>query len=361
MTYEIFVESMNGTERLGQLSFESLALTMRFNSPGKYEIKLPVSAMQFDFFKNACRLVILRDNSILFSGPLDKVTRKWEGMKDDLILTGVDDMQFLANRIAVPVPGGPPYTSADCDVRTGPIETLLYDYVKFNAGSGAIAARQIAGLTLGIDQGRGVTAQARARFTPLLPFLRKIAILDNFGFRVRGMKFEVYQPQDKTELVIFAQEMNNLISFKHEVNYPKANYVYVGGGGEGTSRVIVEGGNADSITQFGRIEMFKDQRNTSDTNELQQVITQELLGKGSKIAIEFSANANLDEFGLGDLISVAFDGVVYQDVVQEINIKTDGVTENVIVTSGSVGVSSRPDIYNQVNNLQDSISLLEAR
>jgi hypothetical protein len=161
--------------------------------------------------------------------------------------------------------------------------------------------------------------------------LQNLAVLGGFGIRVVGLQFQVYQPVDKTNEVIYSREMNNLLRFSRNVQKPGGNYVYVGGGGEGTSRVIVEGGNNASISRWGRIEAWKDQRNTSDTGELNQA--------------------------LGDIVSIVFDGVTYTETVRQILIKTDGVSEEITISSGT----NKPEIYQRMDDAEDSLMLMEVR
>jgi hypothetical protein len=355
--YEVFIESTNG-QIVGQLPFESLEMTLRFNDIGRGRLIVPTDFVQFDLFSAPYRLRIRRNGSNLLSGPITNIVRDWDNESDTLTIGIVDDLYLLSTRLIVPVPSGPPYTSADHDVRTGAIETVMHQYVYYHAGAGAKAERWIPGLTQAADQGRGGTVTARGRFIPLLSMLQNLAVLGGFGIRVVGLQFQVYQQVDKTAEVIYSREMNNLVNFSRAVRAPEGNYVYVGGGGEGTSRVIVEGGSNNSIARWGRIEAWKDQRNTSDTNELNQAITQYITEQVSNESqISFTAIASLDQVSLGDIITVAFDGVTYREVVQQIAIKTDGVSEEVTISSGS----DKPAIYQRVDNIEDSLMLLEVR
>jgi hypothetical protein len=356
--YEVFIESMDAQQIVGQLPYETLEITLRFNDIGRGRLTIPASLVQFDLFDNLYRLRIRRNGSNLLSGPVTDITRDWDG-QDDLITIGItDDLYLLETRLIVPVPSGPPYTSADHDVRTGAIETVMHQYVYYHAGAGAKAERRIPGLTQAADQGRGGTVTARGRFTPLLSMLQNLAVLGGFGIRVVGLQFQVYQPVDKTNEVVYSREMNNLLRFSRNVQKPGGNYVYVGGGGEGTSRVIVEGGSNTSITRWGRIEAWRDQRNTSDTGELNQAITRYLIEQNDKEQqIQFSALASLDQVGLGDIVSIVFDGVTYTETVRQILIKTDGVSEEITISSGT----NKPEIYQRMDDAEDSLMLMEVR
>jgi hypothetical protein len=353
--YEVFLEDMTG-QRVGQLPFESLQITLRYNEPGRAKLTLPAAQMTVDVFDTPYRLLVRRNDVNIISGMVTSVQRAWDTNNDQMDISITDDLALLDTRLIVPVPNGPPYTSADHDVRTGAVETVMHAYVNAHAGAGAIASRRIAGLTQAADQARGGTVTARGRFLPLLSMVKKLATLGGLGFRVVGLQFQVYQPSVTS--VTFSAEMNNLLKFVRTVSAPGGNYVYAGGGGEGTSRVIAEAGSLDSIMRWGRREMFLDQRNTSDISELQQAITARLNEQtGKEETIQFEGTASLDQVGLGDIVSVAFGGAVYPITIQQITIRTDGVSEDVIMTSGT----EKPDIYRRMDDAESSIALLEVR
>jgi len=355
MDYEVFLETMSG-ERVGQLPFESLQITLRYNEPGRAKLTFSAAQMTADVFDTAYRLLVRRDGVNLMSGMVTSARHSWDANDDQVDIGITDDMALLGTRLIVPVPGGPPYTSTDHDVRTGAVETVMHAYVNAHAGAGATTARRIDGLTQAADQARGGTLTARARFTPLLSMLQKLASLGGLGFRVVGLQFQVYQPVSPA--ITFSQEMNNLLKFTRTVSAPGGNYIYAGGGGEGTSRIIVEAGNFDSIMRWGRREMFLDQRNTSDISELQQAITARLNEQiGKEETIQFEGTTSLDQVGLGDIVSVEFGGTVYPITIRQITIRTDGVSEDVVMTSGA----DKPDIYRRMDDAEESIALLEVR
>lgn len=356
--YEVFLETTDG-QTIAQIPFEQIDLTLGYNNPGKARLSVLYSYFSsFDLFSTQYQVRIRRDQTPLFSGPISSVTREWDGTTDVLSIDVVDDLYLLSTRLVVPVPSGPPYTAADSDVRTGAIETIMHQYVYYHAGAGATTARRISGLTQATDLGRGATVTARGRFVPLLDLLKGLATLGSFGIRVIDLEFQVYQPTDKSTSVFYSSEMNNLATFSRSVSAPRGNYVYVGGGGEGTSRVIVETGDSASISRWGRIEMWKDQRNTSDTNELLNTATT-LLSEQSQSAdvIQFSAYASLDQVSLGDIVSVVYGGVSYPTTIRQITVSTDGVGEDVKIASGP----DTPAIYQRLETVEQDLTILEVR
>jgi len=356
--YEIFIETQSG-ERVGQLPFSTLDLTLRYNEPSRAKVLVPVSLVAFDFLDSAYRLLVRRDGVTLLSGGIASVMRAWNHNEDTLAIDLLDDLALLGTRLVVPVPSGPPYTSADYDVRTGAIETVMHQYVYYHAGAGAKIERRIGGLTQAADQGRGAVITARGRFISLLSMLHGLATLGGFGIRVSGLQFQVYQPVDKSADVKFSNEMGNLLQFSRTVKMPNGNYVYVGGGGEGTARVIVENGNSGSILRWGRIEAWKDYRSTSNTSELAQIATEYLTEQSvTESRVQFVGVGSLNQVGLGDVVSVAFGGQVYTETIREITVSiSESGGEDVRISSGV----DKPEMFHRLDKLEDNLMILEVR
>ncbi|MEJ5222855.1 MAG: hypothetical protein WHV44_00245 [Anaerolineales bacterium] len=353
--YEILIDDLSGA-RVGQLPFEQLQMTLRFNTPGRAQISLPTSAAPVDFLVGTYRLVIRRNGTNLMSGIVSEARRRWDGGQDTLNLDVEDDLALLAARLIVPVPLGPPYNSASHDVRTGPIETIMHQYVAWHAGANARAERRIPGLTQAADQARGATVTARGRFVPLLGMLQYLADLGGFGFSLAGMQFQIYEPQVSSAR--FSREMNNLINFERGVRQPDVNFVYVGGSGQLENRIIVENWDFDSIQRWGRLEGWRDQRNLSDSAELQNVAARALAERMQAAeTIRWSAETTLDSIGLGQRVTVAFDGAEYTDIVREIRVETDGVSEHVVVASNA----DAPRIFQRLDAVENSLRLLEVQ
>ncbi len=355
LSYEVFLEQ--GTDRVAQLPYTFIDATLLFNQPSRVILQvIPELLESFDLFGAQYRVVLRRNGQSLFSGFLSSVEHSWGPSDESLTLSLLDDLSILSKRIVVPVPAGPPYSTSDYDVRTGAIETVIYNYVKFHAGSSAKTSRQVEGLSCSADLGRGRTITARARFTPLLPLIQYLAELGNFGLRMLDRVFEVYQPADSG--LSFSREMGNLTSFKRIRSLPPHNYVYVGGAGEGSSRVIVEVEDEDSRDFCGRREEWKDTRSTSDSNEMTDQGNAMLASSAREsLRISWEAIATLDEIHLGDLVTLAFKGETYLDLIRSVRVRTDGVSEEVTISSGA----DQLNLSAKLDRMEGNLRMLEVR
>ncbi|WP_209121504.1 siphovirus ReqiPepy6 Gp37-like family protein [Alkalihalobacillus sp. BA299] len=406
MGYEIYVRNVNLKRIAPVEDYQSLELVMRFNAAGSWTLTIPTdSKAAKELIKPKAGIIVKKDGQMIFSGPVKSRNRKWDIDEDTVTISGRDDLIHLQN-LALPVPGGPPYTSA-YDVRTGVAETVIREYIDYNIGINARSERKVPGLILAEDLGRGKNVTGRARMHPLIDLVSSLALKGgDLGFRIvqkeNNLEFQVYQPTDKTKTVVFSPLLGNLIDFDYSSEDAEANYVIVGGGGEGAERTFVERGDSTSITKYGRIESFKDRRDTVDTTELNGSLDEELLAKAEKTSLSISP-IDMEgitfgkDYNLGDKVSVVitqpnevvdietvyyflseFQSVpieqerirkiqekidVIQDVVREVKISITPERETITPNIGTPESLSKavPGIFDEVKKLRRRISNLERR
>lgn len=294
--------------------FTRLDLELRFNEVGTWAIDVPPGGDAARRLAPGAGLIVVRDGETLLSGPVRAQRRSWSDERSLATFSGPDDAVYLRDRLAYPVPSGPPYAAAEADVRTGVASTVMRAYVDANAGPGANPERRVRGLALGTDPLIGTSGTWRARFVGLLELLQSIAVAaGDLGFRVvqagTDLEFQVYQPVDRTRTAIFSPKLGTLRAFEYAVEPPELNYVIVGGGGEGTARLFVERGDPDSIVEWDRIESFRDRRDTTASDELSLTADEELTERAVKTSLSVTP---LDTdglafgtgYGLGDRVTV---------------------------------------------------------
>jgi hypothetical protein len=184
----------------------------------------------------------------------------------------------------------------------------------------------------------------------LLDLLASLALAGgDLGFRMvqqgSGVEFQVYEPRDQSDFVIFSRELGNLSAFNHESEGPEANYLIGAGGGEGTARMFVEKGDAASVAEYGRIEQFRDRRDTTDAAEIEQTLDEEIAAKGDRFGLSLSPAETLafgfgSDYALGDRVSAVVDGVVHQDVIRELAISLTADGETITPTIGTPGTTN---------------------
>lgn len=366
-------------EREAQIDdYQKFEAIPRFNAVGSWILDIDVRVGGGDI---ASKLIVpqygieaVRNGTTVFSGPMRYKQRNRDGDTNRLTVSGPDDMVWLQDRLASPQPGSanPPYSTTAYDVRTGTCSTILRQYVDVNAGPGAVAVRQVGGLTLGTDLGIGTSVTGRARWQSLLELLQQLAISGgNLGFQLRhtgsGIEFNVYMPADKSAAVKFSEELGNLSSYNYETTAPETNYAYVGGGGEGTARTIREGQDAVAVTRWGRFESFVDRRDTTDSAELAQSITEHLAENSEQVGlsatpIDTEGMAYIDEYNLGDRATFVIDEVPTVDIIREVKIELSPErSEKVTPVVSSAGVREVFRLFHHMRSLGRRISNLERR
>lgn len=342
--------------RVGQILPADLVgfeAALRFNKVGSWKIALRSDHPLVDTLRApGSGIIVTGPTGVLLSGPTasakntktaDDPTGVWE-------IVGTDDGVILGERLAYPVPASASLASQTVayDVRTGKAETVAKAYVDANIGPSAPVARKISALTVDTDLARGSTVVASARFDKLGQLISSLLVLDGLGFDIRqsgsNLLFEVFAPVDRSASI--RMDVDNLRLEKSEYTYqrPEATRVIVAGQGQGAERVFVERSSTESTTAetaWGRrIEVFKDQRNTTDTTELQNS-GDEILAAGGKTLEGIKVTPSDDQtmrygvdWGLGDKVTVVVGSTQIAQVVTEVAIV---VTDNGIKIGATVG------------------------
>lgn len=363
--YDVYLRSESG-ERIGQLeSFTNLTFIRRFNEAGTWS--LVSTPEQLAGLTKRGGIEVFRDGKPHFSG----IVRKFID-EDGLTMTvnGKNDLVYLENELAYPVPSGAPYI-LDYDVRSGVAETVIKQYVDLNIGPTAVPARQIAGLTIETDYGRGLTVTGRARFDKLMDLIDSLAVQGRIGFRIQNLIFEVYVPEDKTGTIIFSKNLGTLGKYTFSVEAGKANYLVCGGSGEGSARTFVEGCDSDSIVQWGRAESFLDKGNTSAVEELNGAITEELAKQGEKLTLNFTPVITenmkpVDDYDVGDWVTAVINNVTTYQQIREMKTVLDvSGGETITMAIGTDGSTSDATtlsrIYSKMRGIDQRLNTYERR
>jgi hypothetical protein len=322
----------------------------RFNDVGRWRLLAPLSGKIANTLKKGKGIVIARNEDVVMSGSVHYRRAVIAFDENNEIqkyveVSGPDDLFYLAARLASPVPSGPPYTAASYDVRTGVASTIMRQYVDFNIGASATAARRKTGLVLAADPVIGTSVNGSARFIPLIELLRHLALSGgDLGFKIvqslsaAQITFSIYAPVDRTDAAAFSLLAGTLREQEYSQQGGQGNYVIVGGSGEGTARTFHEEGDSTAITEYERIEFFRDRRDTAVAAELNQTAEEELQRNAERFTLNITPvdSGSLvypTGYNLGDRVSVdivkevstgVFDvDFTYEDIVREIAIILD--------------------------------------
>lgn len=369
--YEFFIRDSEH-KIIGQIDqYTKLEMKKRFNNVGSFILELDASSKAADLLFLGGGFVAYRNGKTtpFFSGQVRKYDVDWNAKSEKITFSGPDDNIWLADRRAVPDPVNFDFDTYAYDVRTGIPSTIMSEFVNYNAGPSASMPRRVSNLTIGTDLVLGTSATWRARFQRLINLLNKIAQdSGGLGFQISNMEFSIYQPTDKSGKITFSAGRRNLAAYRYTLEYPEENYMWGGGGGDGTDRTILTREDSSSIVTYSRIETFYDYRGAVDDTELALNMSQKQERDASKISLSLTpvdtgAVAYQTDYDLGDKVNVEISsGLQIADIVREVLITLTKDRETILPVVGTADSRTQfpfQDTVKSLNQLKEQVSNLE--
>lgn len=376
----------------GQLTgWSTLTCTRTLNAAGTWSLTFAATPAAAGLTGPGAGIVIVRDGVVFASGPVESPGFSRSASDESpgtLKLDGTTDLVCLADRVIYPDPTAPvtAQTAAAQYVRSGAAGAVIEDLVNVNAGPGARAERQVAGLVVPSGSTDGSPVTTNARYAVLTDELRNLALVGG------GLVFDVAQQlsatglgqvlaftvgphRDLSALARFSFELGNLRAASFGPQAPTVTDAIVAGQGAGTQRNITEyrDGNAEAL--WGRrVELFVDQRDTADPAQLAQSGQQALAGGAEQVqlasttvdgpTLRFGADDTPDGvvgYRLGDLVSVSpFPGTAVTDLVRQVTLTvTRDAGEQVTALVGSPDSTTDTAAQQRIRALEQRISHLE--
>ncbi len=364
----------------GKLKGWSLDLTLRFNEVGSWSLKMPRELCPAGWPEAGCGIVVASDGVIRASGMVDEEAFDWAASDDSEFagpglwsLSGDTDLARIAYRIIYPNPASSwsAQTVAAHFAATGNAEVLLRNLVNTQAGPAALQPRREPGVILGPVAGVGVNTSVRERFTPMLDVLRSVALAGGgLGFDMVDdmtgvLPFTVYQPADKTRTARFSVPLGNVTELHAARRSPAGTVALVAGSGQLTARQTLEQSDPAANPEYGRRELFLDQRQTTDTAEYVKAALEALDSNAqqSRVSAEL-VDTEVTKWGrdynLGDRISVDTEIGVISDLARAVRIVVDATgDEQRASTVGTTEATTDDQMARIVNQLLRRISHLE--
>jgi hypothetical protein len=335
-------------QRVGQLVGADLVgaqFVLRFNNVGSWRLRLPATSILVDALRTPGFGVLLTGpDGVLMSGPVlsAKLVQTQDDIEGAWEIEGADDSLILQERLAYPEPSNPDVETQTVsnDIRVGAAETLIKGYVDSNLVSGP-TVRQVDGLTIAADLGRGATVRGNARFKNIQELLYDLAQSGGLGYDVRqvgtDLVLDVYEPVDRSADVRLDIENNRLRSSEYAYSAPLLTRAIVAGAGEAIERVFREvdtSESSDAETVWNRrIESFIDDRGTEEVAQLDQKGLEALVDDGkTRVTMSVTPSDNLTmlygvDWNLGDTVTVVVNNLEATAVVYEVGlaIQPDGV------------------------------------
>ena len=370
-------------DRIGVIVPQDLVgatFVVRYNNVGSWSLTLPYGNRLGELLRLPGYGIVLTGpgNRVILSGPT--LTAKLEQTQNNTegtwLIEGASDDIFLSERLAYPTPGTADVTAqtSGYDIRTGPAETVIKEYVDVNMGPSAPTDRRISSLTIEADLARGETVYANARFNQIQDLIYDLAQVGGLGYQISqtngSLIFSMYEPVDRSDIIRMDIQNRKLSSSTYSYGTAKVTRAIVGGRGEAEHRIFVERSTTDSLNAEvdwnRRIEVFKDARQSEDTKEL-NTAGDELLVDLGKTITEFSVTPSDDQtmiYGIdwfqGDRVTVVANDIERTAVVTEVGIQIaeDGVRVGATVGT-PVGIEFEAKLLAKQQDHEDRINNLE--
>lgn len=363
------------------LPWTDIDITLRFNEPGSGSVTCPAWPAVMTQLAAGNRLTVVRDGAVFAAGPIEGDDYDWRIGEDpgEIVVDFGEDLALIAGRVTYPDPSLACTSDSQPDywaVSATAAGTAMLALVDDNAGPSALAARQVTSLTVGDGTGVGSAVSYRTRWTAVCDDLRTLATAGGgLGFRTTetasSIVFEVYAPVDRSTgvgAVRYSRGMGNLRQVTRKRRAPTGTAAIVGGGGELADRVIRERVSTAGVAAWWRTEVFVDQRQTSDTTELDQAGDEALDDGAETVSLSMVTVDTVDQafgthYGLGDKVAVEpIPGFQVADVVRAVRLQAtpeDG--EQITSTVGTSDAHAEPAWIRQMRALDRRLGRLEAR
>ena len=236
-------------------AYKSLIWCNRYNSPGDCELYLDANSDSISLLQIGRYLIRTDDSMVCQIRKIEIDTSSDQG--NYLIATGYDVKDFLDRRII--------WGMANCD---GNLETFIRGLVTASAIAPSIADRKFKlqngnqMLYLGSAAGFTDALTEQVSYKNVGEKIREYCETYGWGYKVyldsEKLYFQLYKGADKSGLVIFSDQYENLSSTMYTDDQTDlANVALIAGSGEDNERLVDVYGSASGVYRY---EMFVDAR-----------------------------------------------------------------------------------------------------
>ena len=334
------------TTKLHELQTGQFSGTLRRNEPGQWQVETHLDEIPEQILHDVGAVVVRDERRVLFAGYRIALgdggggtVRAINEAGRRVTLEGVDCWHWLNSRVVFPDPGSfEPWAAAAADIRTGYGGAVIAQYIAANAGPTSLPGRAIDGLTTPTEEQVGAIGEWSGRLQPLSSLIRRIAlesglVVDPLMSPTLVPTIDVREAADRT-LTLVVSDLGDLADIEQRDVPPASTWVLGAGSGEGVDRMFRSAGGGSGVT---RIEKVVEQTNAATDTELFQFA--ESRRNEDELAFFMAGTLNrnaaesyryLDDYRLGDLISVQIQGVRFPVPITGVQITVNpeqGLTE----------------------------------
>lgn len=363
------VDLCAGFTKVGEATAFELAAVLRLLAVGQWQLSAPLAGLECADVGAVDSVIVYDDQTIpriVFAGIVRRVggvdggvTRVVAAEGTSIEFRGVDIYGLLGTRQVWPSPATNPPWAASHDVRSGQGSTVAAGFITANIGSGAVAARQVAGVTT-VDPGVGNSSTWSGRLQPLDQMVGRVCRESGIVCAATMTSPGVYQylfksPADLSNQILFTDQ-GDLEQLSRLVAPATASYIVAAGQGELTARAFA---TADTgLTGIDRVEAIYENTNITTPTGLASAAATELLLQGEDISVDGLVAANaaqriryLDDYQLGDWLGVEVDSVRYASQVEAVTISLTAERELIRPVLGRAATNDALSLIRQVDGL----------
>lgn len=359
--------------------WSSLVLIERHNEPDSWSVTGPPEKMRI--FDEGAGSILFSGSEQVTSGEVIDIeaatSTDVNGRKSEVVVvTFASDMITFGDRHVVPSPGyamsaGSVFNFPDAyDSRSGPIETVIVDYLRAHGADLAVVNRRIPRIRVPASLGRGGTTPVTARFDNLGTLVSSLAEAGNLRIRVvhtedgTGAWLDVVIDEitDLSADIRFGTSAmtsgGRIVDWSWRRRRPTATRVLAAGGGDLAARDMLLMVNTAEETRWNRvIETFIDQRNIApdNVNKLAELTreAQKALDEGAGLVeVRFTPRLGADviyrrDVKVGDIVGYDLPGMVpgkdkIRQVRTEVRRQSGRPTEQIEITVGTPNAPEDP-------------------
>jgi hypothetical protein len=358
----------NSLQLLDPFPFSELRLAEVYGPPDSMTITGDISDLREAFSPDSGVLVVDQNGKQRFSGmppkpPKSKIERRGDGTAT---LTFESDTVVLWDRYCWPTPANHwTAQTSPYDVQTAVNETRILGFIARNAGSsayngtagGVTIDRRVPHLRIPSSGGRGTSGKTSARFQNLGQLVADLA--EAAGLRV--IVKQTYDPDgtpyldvvvsavpDLSDDIVFGDANEGDLGildqgWRYAIG-PGVTAVLSAAGGQLENRLLTASVDSSRKAAWGRhIEMFLDQRGTTDTGEIAQALAQAMAENAPTVEVEAPLTDGDLTFGpgtgsipVGAKVAVSLDGELVKDRIRGLNTTVTAAEGQATVTTEAI-------------------------
>ncbi|MFI2031401.1 Gp37-like protein [Streptomyces buecherae] len=409
MGYRVEVFDKN-LRRVGEIDeWISLDFTVRLVQAGIWQLLIKDDTPQAKLIEKGGGVAIYQDGVVkpILSGQVDVFQKYWTTVQHtgpgSLYIGGKCHNQLAYRRLAFPDPLRPITEQYKVPkvrhVHNAPTAgQLLFRELDMAMGPSALPDRRVAGLNL-VDRAIGIHQNDVVRWDVLGSKFEEWCDRRTIAYRLiynpttQKVDLDLFQPRDRSKDVRFSTELGNLREYIWTLNAPRATRAIVGCAGEGQNRYYYQKVDSASEAEWGiSHEIFVDRRDiqvrinrgtgqpAKNDEEMTDAEFKAALEAAKEAAAEALAEGEKDgnfqiypidtedcafgrDYFVGDIVTVAVDGIEYSDVVREVVVSVDdgGKATDIKPKIGQQGSGEPLNLYKTVFDMQRKLRKLEAR